>query len=132
MKWMSKGKKKKYSLKRFFKSFGYGFKGFVSAIKTEQNLLIELVIAIIVIISGIFLKLTTVEWAIIVLTIGLVIFAELINTSIEYTVDMAMPEMHPLAKISKDVSAAAVLFASFISIVIGLLIFLPKIIDLFK
>ncbi len=132
MKWMSKGKKKKYSLKRFFKSFGYGFKGFVSAIKTEQNLLIELVIAIIVIISGIFLKLTTVEWAIIVLTIGLVIFAELVNTSIEYTVDMAMPEMHPLAKISKDVSAAAVLFASFISIVIGLLIFLPKIIDLFK
>ena len=132
MKWMSKGKKKKYSLKRFFKSFGYGFKGFVSAIKTEQNLLIELVIAIIIIISGILLKLTTVEWAIIVLTIGLVIFAELINTSIEYTVDMAMPEMHPLAKISKDVSAAAVLFASFISIVIGLLIFLPKIIDLFK
>ncbi len=132
MKWMSKGKKKKYSLKRFFKSFGYGFKGFVSAIKTEQNLLIELVIATIVIIVGILLKLSLLEFSIIALTIGFVIFAELVNTAIEYTVDMAMPEMHPLAKISKDVSAAAVLFASFISIVIGLLLFLPKIINLFK
>ena len=132
MKWVSKGKKKKYSIKRFFKSFGYGFKGLVSAVKTEQNLLIELIIGIIVIGLGFFLKISLLEFAIVILTIGLVIFGELVNTAIEYTVDMAMPEMHPLAKISKDVGAAGVLFASFISIVIGLIIFLPKVIELFK
>ena len=132
MKWVSKGKKKKYSIKRFIKSFGYGFKGFISAIKTEQNLLIEIFIALIAIIVGFLLKINLLEFSVIILTIGLVIVTELINTSIEYTVDMAMPEIHPLAKIAKDVSASAVLFASIISIIVGLCIYLPKLIDLFK
>ena len=132
MKWVSKGKKKKYSIKRFFKSFLYAARGIISAFKTEQNLLVQTIIGIITITLGIILKISTIELLIILLAIGLVISMEFINTSIEYVVDMAMPEIHPLAKVSKDVSAAAVLFSALIAFTIGLIIFIPRIIDLFR
>ena len=131
MKWVSKGKKKKYSLSRLFKSFYYAFQGIKAAIKTEQNFLIDIIIGIIVLVSGYFLKLSTIEFAIVLLAIALVITLELINTAIEYTIDMAMPEIHPLAKAAKDISGSAVLFSALISIIIGLIIYLPKIINLF-
>lgn len=131
MKWISKGKKKTYSIKRFFKSFGYAFNGIVLAFKTEQNLLFDLVFAILAIILGIVLKLSLIEFAIVILVIGLVISLELVNTAIEYVVDMAMPEIHPLAKISKDVAGGAVLVSAIIAFIIGLIIYLPKIIELF-
>lgn len=131
MKWVSKGKKKKYSLSRLFKSFYYAFQGIKTAIKTEQNFLIDIIIGIIVLVSGYFLKLSAIEFAIVLLAIALVITLELINTAIEYTIDMAMPEIHPLAKAAKDISGAAVLFSALISIIIGLIIYLPKIINLF-
>ena len=130
MKWESKGKKKKYSIKRFFKSFSYAYDGIKMVFKTEQNFLVDLIIGILTIVLGFILKISLTEFAIIILTIGLVISMELINTSIEYTVDMAMPQIHPLAKSAKDVAGAAVLFVSFIAIVVGLIIFLPKIINL--
>lgn len=132
MKWISKGKKKKYSFKRFFNSFGYAIKGIIAAIKTEQNLLIDLFFAIIVIVLGILLKISLIEFCILILSIGLVISFELINTAIEYTVDMAMPEIHPYAKISKDVASGAVLFSAICSLAVGLIIFLPKIILFFE
>ena len=132
MKWISKGKKKKYSIKRFFNSFRYAIEGLKSAFKTEQNFLIDTIVGIIVIILGILLKLSITEFMIVLLTIGLVISMELMNTSIENAIDMAMPEIHPLAKASKDISAAAVLFSSVIALIVGIMIYLPKIIDLFK
>lgn len=67
----------------------------------------------------------------IVFAIGLVITLELVNTAIENTVDMAMPNIHPLAKNAKDMASSAVLVASFTATAIGLIVFLPKIIDLF-
>ncbi len=130
MKWESKGKKKRYSITRFFKSFSYAFDGIKMVFKTEQNFIVDLILGIIAIILGFVLKISLIEFAIVILTIGLVISMELINTSIEYTVDMAMPQIHPLAKSAKDVAGAAVLFVSFIAIVVGLIIFLPKIINL--
>lgn len=132
MRWTSKGKKKKYSIKRFFKSFSYAIKGIISALKTEQNLLIDFIVAIVTILLGIYLKLSTIEFCIVLLAISLVISMELVNTSIEYAIDMAMPEIHPLAKISKDVASGAVLFSAIISLVIGIIIYLPKIIALFS
>ncbi len=132
MKWVSKGKKKKYSLKRLINSFGYAFKGIVEAFRTEQNLLIEGIIALIAIVLGIYLRLSGIEFCIVILTIGLVMGLEYVNTSIEYTIDMAMPEIHPLAKIAKDTASAAVLFASLCSIIVGIIIYLPKVIALFK
>ena len=127
MKWISKGKKKKYGVKRFFKSFAYAVSGIISAFKTEQNLLFDVVIAILTIILGILLKLSAIEISIVLLAIGLVIAMELINTSIEYVVDMAMPEIHPLAKLSKDIASGAVLISVIIALVVGLIIYLPKI-----
>lgn len=132
MRWTSKGKKKKYSIKRFFKSFSYAIKGIISALKTEQNLLIDFIVAIVTILLGIYLKLSTIEFCIVLLAMSLVISMELVNTSIEYAIDMAMPEIHPLAKISKDVASGAVLFSAIISLVIGIIIYLPKIIALFS
>ena len=132
MRWISKGKKKKYSLKRLIYGFGYAGRGIYSAIKSEQNLAIEIGVAIMAIIMGFLLKISLIEFAIIALTIAVVLSFELINTSIEYTVDMAMPEIHPLAKVAKDVSAGAVLVSAITSIIIGLIIFLPKLLALLK
>ena len=131
MKWISKGKKKKYSIKRFFNSFVYASRGIVSAIKTEQNILFDIIYGILTIIIGFLLKLSTIEFVVVLLAIGLVISMELVNTAIEYAVDMAMPEVHPLAKLAKDTAAAAVLISSIIAFIIGLIIYLPKVIALF-
>ena len=131
MKWVSKGKKKKFSLRRFFKSFTYAFSGIINACKTEQSLLFEIVYGIITIILGIILKLSLIEITIVLLAIGLVLSMELVNTSIEYTVDMAMPEIHPLAKQAKDIASGAVLISSIIAFIIGIIIYLPKVINLF-
>ena len=131
MKWISKGKKKTYSIQRFLKSFTYAISGIIAAFKTEQNLLFDLVYAIITIIIGFLLKLSAIEFTIVLLAIGLVISMELVNTSIEYAVDMAMPEVHPLAKLSKDISSGAVFISSLVAFIIGLIIYLPKVIALF-
>lgn len=131
MKWISKGKKKTYSIKRFLNSFAYASNGIISALKTEQNLLFDLIYAILTIIIGFLLKLSTIEFVVVLLTIALVISMELINTAIEYAVDMAMPEVHPLAKLAKDTSGGAVLVSSMIAFIIGLIIYLPKFIGLF-
>ena len=132
MKWTSKGKKKTFGIKRFFKSFANAFNGIISAIKTEQNLIIDLVITILTIILGFILKISTIEFLIVILAIGLVISMELINTAIEYAVDLSMPEIHPLAKLSKDISSGAVLISAVIALIVGIIIYLPKVIDLFR
>ena len=131
MKWVSKGNKKKYGFKRFFNSFKYAFAGLKTVFKTEQNFLFDFIFGILTIIIGFLLKLSTIEFIVVILAIGLVLSLELINTAIEYTVDMAMPEIHPLAKSAKDISAAGVLIGAFIALVIGIIIYIPKIIDLF-
>ena len=130
MKWVSKGKKK-YSFKRFLKGFKYAFNGIISSFKTETNLLIEFIFGIITIALGIYLKLSNIEFCIVTVCIMIVISLEIVNTAIEYTVDMAMPEIHPLARMAKDTSAGAVLFASIGAVIVGLIIYLPKIIGLF-
>lgn len=130
MKWISKGNKKTYGIKRFFKSFTYAISGIIAAFKTEQNLLFDLVYGILTIIIGFLLKLSAIEFTVVLLAIGLVISMELMNTSIEYVVDMAMPEVHPLAKLSKDIGSGAVLISSLVAFIIGLIIYLPKVIVL--
>lgn len=131
MKWTSKGKKKTFGIKRFFNSFVCAFSGIISALKTEQNLIFDFIIAILTVILGFVLKISTTEFILVILAIGLVISMELINTAIEYVVDMAMPEIHPLAKLGKDISSGAVLISAIMALVVGLIIYLPKIIILF-
>ena len=131
MKWVSQGKKKR-SFKRFFCGFNYAFHGIFSSLKTECNLIIEVIMGVLALVLGFLLKISSIEFCIVILCIALVISAELINTAIEHTVDMAMPEKHPLAKMAKDASAGGVLFSSIGALVIGIIIYLPKVIDLFS
>ncbi|MEK4129181.1 diacylglycerol kinase family protein [Solibacillus sp. FSL W8-0474] len=113
------------NVRKFFRSFRYAMEGILTAVN-EQNFRFHLVSAIIVITAGILTGLTIVEWSIIVLVIFLVLGAELINTAIERVVDLASPEFHPIAKQAKDIAAGAVLVFALASVIIGLLIFLPK------
>ncbi len=115
----------------FRAAFGNAFTGFDYAIRSERNLKIHLTIAALVILAGLFFRISAIEWCVIFLTIGAVIVTEMINTAIEYTVDLASPEKHELARNAKDISAGAVLAIASSSVVIGLIIFLPKLIALF-
>lgn len=82
---------------------------------------------LLVIIAGIILKITQVEWIVCIILFGFVITIELINTAIETTVDIAMPNINEKAKLAKDISAGAVLISAIISVIVGLIIFIPKI-----
>lgn len=112
--------------KRLINSFKYAFEGIQEAWKTEQNLKIHFMIMFLVIIAGIVLKISAIEWIICLVLFGLVISLELVNTAIETTVDIAMPEINEKAKFAKDIAAGAVLFSAIISAIIGLIIFVPK------
>lgn len=128
---MQKQEYKRIDKKKLKNSFKYAGQGIKSAFKTEQNLKIHFIITAIAIILGIILKLSFTEWAICFLLFGFVITAELLNTAIEVTVDLAMPEINEKAKLAKDIAAGAVLISAVTSIFVGLTIFLPKLINLF-
>lgn len=124
-------RKKQKGIKKFVNSFSYPIKGLRYAYKNEQNLAVDVGIALLVVIFGFLFRINKYEWAILVLTIGLVISCELINTAIEAVVDLVTEEYHPLAKVAKDTSAAAVLVFAMVAVIVGLIIFVPKIIGLF-
>lgn len=104
----------------------YAFHGLLTIIKEERNFRIHLVIALFVILISFVLRLTKIEWIVIIITIHFVLLMELINSVVERMIDYLKPEIHPQAKKIKDISASVVLIASFMSIIIGLIIFLPK------
>lgn len=122
-------KELKLDKKRLTNSFKYAFEGILQAYVGEQNLKIHMVIAILVIIFGFILKISYTEWLVCLVLIGLVLMAEFFNTSIEYLVDLVSPEIHPLAKATKDTASAGVLMMAIISAIIGLIIFVPKLIS---
>ena len=117
---------------KIINSFKYAIEGIKSSLKTERNLKIHFVFMILVIICGIIFKISLLEWLICISLFALVISAELFNTAIEITVDLAMPKINPKAKLAKDISAGAVLVTAFLSAIIGLIIFIPKLIALIK
>jgi diacylglycerol kinase len=113
-----------------YRSFRAALRGFGWLILSERHFQLHLVAAVAAILLGLILGLTAVEWAILVVTIGLVLVAEAINTAIEHTIDLTVPQIHPLARTAKDIGAAAVLIAAAISVLIGCFLFLPKLIAL--
>ena len=123
-------RKSQRGLKKFFHSFTYPIKGLRYAYRNEQNLAIDLGIALIVIIASFIFKVSLTEAAILALTIGTVLACELFNTAIEAAIDLVTGEYHPLAKVAKDTSAAAVFVFTIAAAIIGIIIFLPKVIDL--
>lgn len=114
-------------MKKIIKSFGFAIRGIKIVFGTETNMKIHLVITAIVIIGGTALSINKTEWIFCVLCIGLVIGSEMLNTSIENIVDLVSPEQHPLAGKAKDIAAGAVLFCAICSVIVGIIIFLPKI-----
>ncbi len=113
-------------MKRLLQSFGYAGEGIEYAIRTQANLRIHLTIVVLVLSAGLWLQLAPIEWAVLVVMISVVLSAELFNTALEATLDRVSIEEHPLAKIGKDVAAGAVLICAIGSVVVGLLIFGPK------
>jgi len=114
------------------KSFRYAFQGLNTAVRNEPNFRIHIVMAILALMVGYFLKLTSIEWLFLTFTIFYVLTFELLNTVLEAMVDLVSPEISPSAKIAKDVSAACVLLGAFMSIIVGASLFIPKIVLLFK
>ena len=103
-------------------SFGHAFRGWSHVLRTQRNAWLEIAIAVFVFALAFWLGLDAVRWAVIVLTTAAVFAAELFNTSIEVLVDLVSPERHPLAKIAKDVAAAAVLVTACGAVVVGILL----------
>ncbi len=110
-------------------SFKYAFHGLGYMMRTQPNARIHLAATVLVIMIAVWLQITTLDWALLFIAIGLVWLAEGFNTSMESMVDLVTRDFHPLAKIVKDTSAASVLVASFISLIIGLLILGPPLIQ---
>jgi len=93
---------------------------------TEPNAQIEAAIALLAVGLALWLKISPVEWALLVTLIALVLGLEMVNTAIEAAVDLACPEQHPLAKKAKDSAAGAVVLAAIASVAVGVVIFLPR------
>jgi diacylglycerol kinase len=106
-------------------SFRCAFAGLFYAIRTQQNMRIHLSVAVTVIALGAYLELDWIQWAVLALTIGAVMIAEMFNTVAEAALDAATPYYHPLVKVAKDVAAGAVLLTALIAICVGLMVLGP-------
>jgi len=113
-------------MRHIVKSFKFAADGIKEALQSEKNMKVHSLLMVLAIALGIVLKLSSVEWAILTITIGLVLISEFINTSLEQIVDLVSPEKQEKAKIAKDVAAAGVLVSAIVAVLIGALLFLPK------
>jgi len=110
-------------LKRLVKSFLYSFRGLTKVFKEEQNFRIELSVGVVVLVSAFLLHVNRTELAVLILTIGMVLLMEILNTIIEALTDLLKPKLDHYVKTVKDLAAAAVVVASIISVGVGLVIF---------
>ncbi|MFZ5858966.1 MAG: diacylglycerol kinase family protein [Chloroflexota bacterium] len=110
-------------------SLRHALRGWWYVMQTQRNAWIHAIVATAVLILGLWLRLPARDWAVLILTIAMVFAAEFINTAIEAVVDLATKEHHPLAKVGKDVGAAAVLIAALAAVLVGLLILGPPLLE---
>ena len=110
---------------RLISSFRYAFVGIFYMLRSQRNFRIHLSITALIVLLGLWLRLTSVEWAIVALTVAVVLMAEMFNTVAETAIDMATDQYHPLAKRAKDVAAGAVLVVAVIAVIVGLAILGP-------
>lgn len=110
-------------------SFRYAFAGLWYMLRTQRNAWIHAAFTVVVVAVGFWLALDTLEWALIVLSIGGVWMAEFVNTALEAVVDLASPDIHPLARVGKDVAAGAVLVGAGTAVMVGLLVLGPPLLE---
>ena len=122
---------KKMSFKRFLNSIKYSLEGLSYGYRNEQSLILHGFCTILAVILGLIFHITFWEWAVIIISLVIVLAVELLNTAIEATVDLITKEIHPLAKIAKDCGSAAAFVSSLVAVIIGLFVFVPHIIKLF-
>ena len=119
-----------FDFKRAVKSFIYAFRGLKSVWKSEQNFRFHLSISVLVLITAVILRVEKTDFVIVILLIGLVLILELVNTIFERLIDILKPRIHEYSKEIKNISSAIVLLAAFISVVAGIIIFSPYIINI--
>lgn len=132
MKSVLRNKDKGTALQRYYKSFLHAIDGIIYAFKYEHNMIIIIVAAILTITAGILFKISMYEWFFVLIIIGLISGVEMINTSIEATIDLFTTKEHPLAKIAKDSASSASLILATTAFIGGLIIFLPKVLELIR
>ena len=119
----------KIDTKKLTNSFKYAFHGIIETMKREQNMVIHIIITVLVVFLGLFFRISKFEWLTLIITIGMVIATEIINTAIEALTDLVSPKQNNLARIAKDCSAGAVLILAITAVIIGLVIFTPYLVD---
>ncbi len=116
-----------WSIVKRARSFANAFRGIMIILRTQPNIWIQLLSAIVVILLGFAYDISSFEWMALTFAIGFVVVAEGFNSALEVDIDLTSPEYHPYARDTKDIAAGAVLLASITATVIGLIIFVPKI-----
>ncbi|MCD4694155.1 diacylglycerol kinase family protein [bacterium] len=114
-------------ISRLIKSFRYSIKGLIKTWREEQNLQIQSIIALLVLFLAFYFRITSIEWALLIFSISLVLTVELINSAVERITDILKPRINGYVKEIKDIMAGAVLLISIMSVVVGFLIFFPYI-----
>ena len=129
---MYKTPEKRFSLVARAKSFTHAFRGIGILMKSTHNFWVQIFFLVLAVYFGFLFQISSIEWLIIILSAGLVFTAEAVNTAIEIDIDLTSPNYHPYARDTKDVAAGAVLISAIIAVIVGLIIFLPKICFLFS
>lgn len=122
--------KKKEKEKTLLKTLSYGFNGILYTLKHERNMVIHFLVMSLVITAGVIFKITFIEWGVCFILFALVLSLELMNTALENVVDLVTEEKKAKAKVAKDAAAGAVLVAAIFSVIIGIAIFLPRLLNL--
>ena len=120
----------KSAVRGLIASFGYAGAGIGYLLRSQRNARIHLVLTVVAIALALWLRISTVEWAVLSLTICMVFLAEAFNTAIEATIDLLSPQSHPLAKIAKDTAAGGVLVAAVTALIVAAFLFLPPLLAL--
>jgi len=123
---------KRFSLRERMRSFRFAFKGIAAVLRTQHNFRIQLAAFILVVAAGFIFGISPAEWCIVFLASALVLSLEIINSAIEFLVDLLSPEYHEKAGMIKDISAGAVLVAAIMAAITGIIIFGKEIIAFFN
>ncbi len=121
---------RKWNLRDRLRSFTYAFFGLKILLKTQHNSWIHLVVTGVVFAVGVLLRVSAIEWCVLTLAMASVWITETLNTAIEFLTDLVSPEFHPIAGQVKDLAAAAVLISAVGAAIVGVILFLPRIIQL--
>ena len=120
-----------YDFKKQMRSFKFAWKGIMTCAGHEQNITFHLIVAILVVVAGFVFNITKAEWTAVVICIGMVVTAELFNSSIERLVDMVSPQWQKIAGEVKDIAAGAVLVTAAAAAIVGIIVFLPYLLAIF-